>query len=285
MAEVSTEFSQQTPIDLSDDLETNPVEFRPSRLLSLYKLLPAIILAAMWEFGAERLFDSSFVSQPSLIAVKLYQLVVTGVLARHFQTTVTEMAIGYFIGAVAGILLGFIFGRVRILGEIFEPYIMLFNGIPKVALAPMFIVWFGIGLGSKVAIVASMVFFLVFFNTLSGLNAVDEEQVGIVRLMGASPFQVMREVILPSAIPYIIIGLKTGVPYSVIGAMVGEFVAATQGIGYYISYAQGVFDTPGIFAGVTALVTLVLVLNNVLDRVERRLLSWKPKVEKIRVNA
>ena len=118
------------------------------------------------------------------------------------------MAVGYVIGAVTGVVLGLLFGRIKLLGDIFNPYITLFNGIPKVALAPVFVIWFGIGLMSKIAIILTMVFFVVFINTFAGLRSVNEEYVSIVRIMGASSLQVIREVFLPATVPYILVGLR-----------------------------------------------------------------------------
>jgi len=195
------------------------------------------------------------------------------------------MAVGYVIGAVTGVVLGLLFGRIKLLGDIFNPYITLFNGIPKVALAPVFVIWYGIGLMSKIAIILTMVFFVVFINTFAGLRSVNEEYVSIVRIMGASRLQVVREVFLPATVPYILVGLRAGIPFSVIGAVVGEFIAATKGLGYFINYHQGTFDTNGIFVGVTILALLVVVLDWLLSIVERRLLKWRPEVEAKNVSA
>ena len=195
------------------------------------------------------------------------------------------MAVGYVIGAIAGVALGFLFGRVKLLGDIFNPYITLFNGIPKVALAPVFVIWFGIGVMSKIAIILTMVFFVVFINTFAGLRSVNEEYVNIVRIMGASSWQVAREVFLPATLPYIMVGLRAGIPFSVIGAVVGEFIASTKGLGYFINYHQGTYDTNGIFVGVTILALLVVVLDWLLSRLERRLLKWRPEVEAKSVSA
>jgi NitT/TauT family transport system permease protein len=195
------------------------------------------------------------------------------------------MAVGYAIGAITGVILGFLFGRIKLLGDIFNPYITLFNGIPKVALAPVFVIWFGIGLMSKIAIILTMVFFVVFINTFAGLRSVNEDYVNIVRIMGASAWQVAREVFLPATLPYILVGLRAGIPFSVIGAVVGEFIASTKGLGYFINYHQGTYDTNGIFVGVTILALLVVALDWLLSLVERRLLKWRPEVEAKSVSA
>lgn len=248
--------------------------------------LPGLITALVWELAAWRWPEvARLVSQPTEIVRGIIEVVANGTIWQHFQTTLTEMAVGYVIGALAGVALGFLFGRVKLLGDIFNPYITLFNGIPKVALAPVFVIWFGIGIMSKIAIILTMVFFVVFINTFAGLRSVNEEYVNIVRIMGASAWQVAREVFLPATLPFIIVGLRAGIPFSVIGAVVGEFIAATRGLGYFINYHQGTYDTNGIFVGVTILALLVVVLDWLLSRVERRLLKWRPEVEAKSVSA
>jgi sulfonate transport system permease protein len=204
---------------------------------------------------------------------------------QHLQATLTEMAVGYVIGALCGVIIGFLFGRVKLLGDIFNPYISLFNGIPKVALAPVFVIWFGIGLMSKIAVILTMVFFVVFINTFAGLRSVNEDHVAIIRIMGASRWQVVREVFLPATLPFIVVGLRAGIPFSVIGAVVGEFIAATKGVGFFINYNQGTYDTNGIFVGVAILAILVVVLDGLLSVLERRLLKWRPEVEAKNVGA
>ncbi|HEX5607648.1 MAG TPA: ABC transporter permease [Candidatus Binatia bacterium] len=225
------------------------------------------------------------VSQPIEIARGIVDVVTTGVIWQHFDATLKEMAAGYVIGAITGIALGFLCGRIKLLGDILNPYITLFNGIPKVALAPVFVIWFGIGLMSKIAIILTMVFFVVFINTFAGLRSVNEDYVAIVRIMGASGWQVAREVFLPATLPFIMVGLRAGIPFSVIGAVVGEFIASTKGLGFFINYNQGTYDTNGIFVGVTILALLVVVLDGLLSLLEKRLLKWRPEVEAKNVGA
>jgi NitT/TauT family transport system permease protein len=249
-------------------------------------MLPGLATALGWELGAWRWPSvARLVSQPTEIARGLVEVVASGTIWQHVQTTLTEMAVGYAIGAITGVILGFLFGRIKLLGDIFNPYITLFNGIPKVALAPVFVIWFGIGIMSKIAIILTMVFFVVFINTFAGLRSVNEDYVNIVRIMGASAWQVAREVFLPATLPYILVGLRAGIPFSVIGAVVGEFIASTKGLGYFINYHQGTYDTNGIFVGVTILALLVVALDWLLSLVERRLLKWRPEVEAKSVSA
>ena len=266
--------------------ETSGAGFALNGVRSFLIALPALCTALAWELAAWQWPSvSRMVSQPTEIARGIVDVFATGEIWPHFQTTLTEMVVGYVLGAITGVVLGVLFGRVKLLGEIFNPYITVFNGIPKVALAPVFVIWFGIGVMSKIAIIFTMVFFVVFINTFGGLRSVNEEYVNIVRIMGASTWQVAREVFLPATLPFIIVGLRAGIPFSVIGAVVGEFIASTNGLGYYINYHQGTYDTTAIFVGVTILALLVVVLDWLLSRVERRLLKWHPEVEAKSVGA
>jgi len=266
--------------------ETSGAGFALNGVRSFLIALPALCTALAWELAAWQWPSvARMVSQPTEIARGIVDVFATGEIWPHFQTTLTEMVVGYALGAITGVVLGVLFGRVKLLGEIFNPYITVFNGIPKVALAPVFVIWFGIGVMSKIAIIFTMVFFVVFINTFGGLRSVNEEYVNIVRIMGASTWQVAREVFLPATLPFIIVGLRAGIPFSVIGAVVGEFIASTNGLGYYINYHQGTYDTTAIFVGVTILALLVVVLDWLLSRVERRLLKWHPEVEAKSVGA
>lgn len=253
---------------------------------SLAVTIPGLITIVAWELAAWHWpIVAKLLSQPTDIARGLVDVVLTGTLWTHLEATVTEMAVGYVLGAMSGVVLGFLCGRVKLLGDMLTPYITLFNGIPKVALAPVFVIWFGIGLMSKIAIILTMVFFVVFINTFAGLRSVNEDYVAIVRIMGATRWQMAREVFLPATLPFVIVGLRAGIPFSVIGAVVGEFIAATRGLGYFINYHQGTFDTTGIFVGVTILAALVVLLDGLLSIVERRLLKWRPEIEAKSVNA
>lgn len=285
-------------MDVEDSTRNNPsreaattfhTELRKSTFIQspgFLLLLPGLITVIGWEILAWRWpIVGKLVSRPSDVARGIVHVVWTGEIWQHLEATLTEMAVGYLIGALSGVSLGFLFGRVKLLGEIFNPYISLFNGIPKVALAPVFVIWFGIGLMSKIAIIMTMVFFVVFINTFAGLRSINEEYVSITRIMGASRWQVVREVFLPATLPFILVGLRAGIPFSVIGAVVGEFIAATKGLGYFINYHQGTFDTNGIFVGVAILAGLVVVLDGLLSIVERRLLKWRPEVEAKNVSA
>jgi NitT/TauT family transport system permease protein len=233
-----------------------------------------VVLFSVWQFGvSER--NLAYFSRPDLVAARLWELFATGEIYPHIRVTLTEILIGYVLGACAGLILGFILGRSKFLSAALQPYVMALYSIPKIALAPVFIVWLGLGMASKVAVVLLATFFLVFFNTYSGLLATNEEFVRLARLMGASWPQIVSRVILPGAAPQIFLGLKTAVPYAVIGAVIGEYIGATEGLGYFILYASQTYDASALFAGIIILVLIVFLINYGLNVLETRIIRWR----------
>jgi NitT/TauT family transport system permease protein len=242
-------------------------------------LIPAQIgilaaLLVLWQVSVSTQ-NLMFFSRPTLVAQRLYELFVGGEIYRHIVVTMTEVLIGYGLGALLGLALGFMFGRSRILSKLFQPFIIGLYSIPKIALAPLFIVWFGLGMESKVAVVVLATFFLVFFNTYSGLLNVNEELVQLARLMKASWAQTIYRVILPASAAQIFIGLKTAVPYAVIGAVIGEYIGSDEGLGHFVLYSAQTFDAPSMFAGIVVLVFLVFAVNVVLELIEARIIGWR----------
>lgn len=237
----------------------------------------------LWEIASGRWIEPFLISSPSKIFAALVAHIQEGTLIEHFWVTFQEIGIGFPVGAVFGIATGYIFGRSRALAEIFEPIIMALYGIPRTALAPLFIVWLGIGIWSKVGMVFLLTFFLNFFNTYAGMKQMDQEYVDLARLMGARGMKLTFKVILPAVSPYIFTGVKTSIPFSVIGAMVGEFIAATEGIGFFIRLSAGVFKTADVFVGILVLMLLVIVMNKIADLAERRVLQWQTQTEHVRI--
>jgi len=233
-----------------------------------------IALLAAWEFSVSNK-NLMFFSRPSLVAARLYELFVGGEIYRDIWVTLSEVAIGYTLGAIAGLFFGFILGRSQFLSAALQPYIIGLYSIPKIALAPLFIVWFGLGISSKVAVVVLATFFLVFFNTYSGLKGINEEFVNLARLMGASWPQTLKRVILPSAADQIFLGLKTAVPYAVIGAVIGEYIGSNEGLGHFVLYSSQTYDAPALFAGIVVLVAIVFLLNFALNKIEKRVIRWR----------
>jgi NitT/TauT family transport system permease protein len=245
-----------------------------------FQLGLALLFLVFWQLASGRLMRALFISDPITVARRVYtELFVDREVWAHLQVTLTEFAIGYLIGASVAIVLGVLLGRSRFLSAVIQPFIIGFYAIPKVALAPLFIVWFGLDMNSKIAMVTLFTFFIVFVNSYSGIRSIDEHFVNLARLMGASRWSVIRRIMLPSAAPPILLGLRTSIPYGMIGAVVGEFMASNRGIGYSIYKAAQLLDTPGVFAGIVILVVVVLLLTTVVGRLERRAVRWMPQVE------
>jgi len=221
------------------------------------------------------LVDQFWISSPSLIATRLAEWIAAGSLWFHMAITLQEMAAGFIIGGASGILGGVVLGRRELLAKTLDPFIMGFNSIPKLALAPLFILWFGIGMEPKIVLVATSTFFLTFLSTYSGVRDTDRELVDILRLMGGNQRQIFYRVVLPSATPWIFAGLKLAVPYSLISAVVGEIMAANRGLGFLLVNAQGQFDTAGVFAAIVVLMVMGLVINAAVNRLEHYLLRWR----------
>ncbi len=248
---------------------------RRRRIVWSGRLAAGLLVVGAWEAAAARLIDPFFISSPSAVAVKLAEWIGSGFLLFHLSVTLEETAVGFLLGSFAGYAVGFAFGRSDLLAAVLEPYVTALYSLPKLALAPLFIMWFGIGFASKVAMSASIVFFMVFYNTYAGVRDVNPIYLNVTRLMGASEWQLMRKVILPSASAWVLTGLKVSVPYALVGAVIGEFMSANRGIGFVIHSSASIFDTAGVFAGLVVLMIVGILLNQVLGRFERYTLRWK----------
>lgn len=248
---------------------------RRKLLVRLSQLIFAIIALTLWEWSSGRLIDPLFVSSPLAVGGKLYDWVVSGYLWYHLSITLLATAIGFAIGAAVGFVLGLLFGQFAFLAEVMEPFITALYSIPKLALAPLFIIWFGIGIESKVAVSASIVFFVVFLNTFAGARDVGRIYINSAMIMGASNAAVLRTVIIPSATVWVITGLKVSLPYALVGAVIGEFMSSNRGIGYIIAEATGLFNTDAVFTGIIVLMIVGVIINGLLKIVERWLLRWK----------
>lgn len=233
-----------------------------------------VVLLLLWQFLVTPATLPYF-SRPTLIGAKLWELFSHHEIYRHISVTLSEIAIGYAIGAGFGLSLGFALGRSQFLSAALQPYILGLYSIPKIALAPVFIVWLGLGMASKVAVVFVASFFLVFFNTYSGLISINEELVRLARLMGASWPQVTMRVILPATADQVFLGLRTAVPYAVIGAVIGEYIGSNEGLGYFILYASQTYDASALFSGIIILVAIVFSANFGLSWLESRIIRWR----------
>jgi NitT/TauT family transport system permease protein len=244
-------------------------------ILSWQLLLGAIGLALWQTLVSIKLLDSFFVSRPSDIAQRIWQWMLTGSLWPHLAVTLEESILGLVAGAVLGIALGFWLGRSPLLASVFDPYIKMLNAVPRVVLAPLFLLWFGLGILSKVALAVTLVFFVMFFNTFQGVRDADRVLIDNVRMLGATERQLVRHVLIPSALTWIFSSLQTSLGFAMVGAVVGEYLGSTRGLGYVISQAEGTFDTTGVFAGMTVLALVVVVVSAGVTRLEKWLLRWK----------
>ena len=245
--------------------------------LSVMAWRVAIVIVGLsaWQFASGRLIKPFWISSPSEIWAQLATWIATGELWVNVEVTLTETVLGFVFGAVAGIVVGLGLGLNRRLAAVLDPFIVAFYSLPKIALAPLFILWFGVGLTSKVVLATFVVFFLVFYNTYAGVLAVEQELVDVLRLMGGSRWQIVRKVILPSALIWIFTGMKSSVPYALIGAVVGEMMASNKGLGYLIQAAAGQYDTGGVFAALFVLMIIATGLHELLKQSERLMLRWR----------
>ena len=241
----------------------------------LLRLLPAAAMLLFWQWASGRLIRTIYVSKPTEIAARLYEMFATHEIQPQIAVTLQELILGYALGVSAGIACGYALGRAPRAAAVFEPYLMAFYGIPKIALAPLFIIWFGIGIGSKVALAGTMVFFLVFYSVFAGVQAVDHQVVELARVMGATRSQLTRHVFFPAAAPAVLLGMRMAIPYSVIGVIAGEFTSSTKGLGLFINQASSTYDPAGVFGGIALLLVFVLAAGWLATRLEQRLLRWR----------
>ena len=235
-------------------------------------------ILALWEVGARTGFlDPFFFSKPSDVGRQIATWLTGITIWEHLATTLAEAFLAFLIGTLFGVALGLAFARVELLAAVFDPYIRIFNALPRVILAPIFLLWFGLGIASKVALGVSLVFFVVFFNTYQGVREVDVVLVNNARMLQASDRQLLRHVYLPSAMAWIFSSLHTSIGFALVGAVVGEYMGAARGIGYLVAQAQGVFDTTGVLAGLLLTSAVVLCVDLGINRIERYLLRWRPR--------
>ena len=199
-----------------------------------------------------------------------------GSLGSQILVTLEEAVIGFFIGTALGIVFGLALGRIPFLAEVFGPFIKVLNSIPRIVLGSVFVLAFGLGLESKVLLVIVLVFFGVFFNAFQGAREVDRNFVANAAILGASKWQVTRQVVLPSAFTWIIASLHVAFGFALIGAIVGEFIGGLEGLGVLIKTAQGTFDANGVWAAMVLMAVVALVAEFLITALEKRLLRWRP---------
>jgi NitT/TauT family transport system permease protein len=238
--------------------------------------LTALVLA-LWEWGGRAGFvDKVYFSKPSDIALQIADWWRHGYILNDVYATMTETIAGLVVGSLVGIVLGVVLASNRFLGAVFEPLLVLLNSIPRITLVPLFILWFGFSFQSKMVSATALVLFVVFFATYAGIKDVDPTLVANVRVMGASRTEIMRHVLVPSALTWIFSSLRSAVGFALIGAVVAEYFGANVGVGYRIVYSEAAYNTAGVFAGLVILMVLVVFVDTFIQWVQRKLVVWKP---------
>ena len=235
-------------------------------LLSTYRVFGHILLPPF------------FFSNPVDVAAQIVTWFATGVIWKHLWVTLIESVLAFVIGSLGGVLVGFWFARQPRTAAVFDPYVKMVNALPRVVLAPIFTLWLGLGIWSKVALGVTLVFFIVFFNVYQGVREVSPTVLANARMLGMNERQLMRHVYWPSALTWMFSSLHTSVGFAVVGAVVGEYLGSAAGLGYLIQQAEGVFDVAGVFAGMFVLAAFVIAIDMFVSLVEKRLLVWRPTV-------
>jgi NitT/TauT family transport system permease protein len=257
----------------------------PRRQLSVWActLGIGVLFLLAWELASRGgVIDSVFYSRPTDILVRLWQYLLGAevygrTIYEQIWITTEAVLIGYVAGAAGGVLVGFAVGRSKWLSRALEPYILTFYAIPKISIAPLFILILGIGLESKIAIVMMESFFILFTSTVRGVLDIDEELVQIARIMGASRRTVLGRILMPAALPAIFSGLQLAVPFAVIGAVLGEYIASNRGLGWLVLYSGSSLDATGLFAAIVILVLLTWLLTQVVSRAVAAMAPWLPR--------
>jgi NitT/TauT family transport system permease protein len=253
--------------------------------LVVLQLLVGILAIALWQIGTTvpiggtYLLPPFFFSTPADVAARIVKWFVEGTVWRHLWITLYEAMMAFVIGSAAGVVIGFWFARQPTVAAVLDPYVKMINALPRVVLAPIFALWFGLGPASKIALGITLVFFIVFFNVYQGVREVSPTILANARMLGMNDRALMRHVYWPSALSWMFSSLHTSVGFAVVGAVVGEYLGSAAGLGYLIQQAEGVFDVAGVFAGMLVLAGFVLVIDGVVTLAERRLLVWRPAAE------
>jgi len=254
----------------------------PRTNLIVLQILVAVVAVGLWYllstyrvFGY-MLLPPFFFSNPVDVAKQIVEWFASGVIWKHLWVTLIESILAFVSGSIGGVLVGFWFALQPRTAAVFDPYVKMVNSLPRVVLAPIFTLWLGLGIWSKVALGFTLVFFIVFFNVYQGVKEVSPTVLANARMLGMNKRQLMRHVYWPSAMSWMFSSLHTSVGFAVVGAVVGEYLGAAAGLGYLIQQADGVFDAAGVFAGMFVLAAFVLVIDAAVSVVERRLLVWRP---------
>jgi NitT/TauT family transport system permease protein len=239
----------------------------------LWQIVLGVAIVALWEWAGWRT-GSAWVNRPSQIGRQLAAWS-TGEIYPHLITTITEMLSGLAIGATFGVLAGLLLGRSRMLGTVLRPIIVAFYSIPLVSLAPLFIMFFGVELLPKIVLVSIVVFFLLFFNTFSGVAGIDRDVVASLELMGANRREVFLKAVLPASTAWILAGIKIALPYALVATITGEMLAARSGLGFVLNQASQQFDMTAIYAVLVILMIVGIIVSETAAHLETWLLRWR----------
>jgi len=239
------------------------------------RIILGIIILGLWEILSGRAFNAFWLSKPSLIIERVIEMAVKGTLWFHLSVTLQEAIFGLIIGMVGGTLLGILIAYSGIFERWVYPYIMALYSLPRVSLAPLFIVWFGIGMSSKILMVVAMVIFVAFYNAFEGIRNIDKDLLDMMKTYKANKLQKLTWVILPSITVWILTSLRLNIGMALIGSVIAELVGANRGLGYYITYSSGMLDTTGIFTGLFLIMIIAIVLEQVVILLERKLLKYR----------
>ncbi|MCT2542939.1 MULTISPECIES: ABC transporter permease [Streptomyces] len=250
-------------------------------LVTASRIAVLLAVVGLWEWLARTaVIDPFNFSMPSKIWDQIRTWAVDGTaqgsLWEQIWYTLYEALLGWVIGVIAGVLLGIALGRVRFAADVLGPYIKVLNALPRIVLAPIFLIWFGLGPASKVASAVVLVFFPVFFNAFQGAREVDRNLVANSRILGAGNRQVTLQVVIPSATSWIFTSLHVSFGFALIGAIVGEYIGATKGLGLLVAASQGTFNAAGVYAAMVILAIVALLAEGLLTFLEKRLFRWKP---------
>lgn len=250
-------------------------------LVNSARVLVLVAVLGLWEaLSRAKAIDPFNFSMPSQIWDQIWTWITHGTalgsLGEQIWYTLYEALLGWVLGVVVGVVLGIALGRVTFLADVLGPYIKILNSLPRIVLAPIFVIWFGLGPVSKIASAVVLVFFPVFFNAFQGAREVDRNLVANARILGASDRRVTLQVVIPSATSWIFTSLHVSFGFALIGAIVGEYIGATKGIGLLVSQSQGTFNAAGVYAAMVILAAVALVAEGLLTFAERRIFRWKP---------
>jgi NitT/TauT family transport system permease protein len=239
------------------------------------RILIMLVLFGGWQLASGRIVPEFWISDPGTIMCTVAGWIADGSLWIHLAISLLTLFLGYSIGATTGILIGFSLGVLPQLEKIVAPLVAAIYGLPKVALLPLFVIFLGIGIESKVALVAIVVFFLLLYSTMDGVRDVDPDIVSSLRIMGASRLEILLKAFIPSSLPWVYTGLRVSVGYALTTTVVGEMLCSNRGLGFLIESSAARFDSAGVFAGVVVLVGLSLIITATLTRIETSSTQWR----------